>query len=66
MDEFLESINNRLDILAEKTKVNEFSGKDINSVKSIMLQITQMKGITGVNRKAVCLDILAQLEEEYK
>jgi hypothetical protein len=63
MDMFLDSMNDRLDIIAKRTKVNEFSGNNINSIKSIMLQLVQSDALTKVNKKIICLDILIAVEE---
>lgn len=66
MYEFLDGIFKRIDIVAERTKTNEFSGKDFNSVKSIMLQIAQNDSLTKVNKKITCLDIMIAIEEMNK
>lgn len=66
METFLESIYNRLTVIGETTKVNEFSGKNINSIKSIILQITQNNLLSDNNKKLICLDILSAVEELNK
>lgn len=63
MDSFLDAIGHRLDRIARKVKVNEFSGKNINSIKSIILQIAQSDTLTLTNKKIICIDILVAVEE---
>ena len=66
MDRFLDAINIRFDFIKDKIKVNEFSGKDINSLRSIVLQIAQNDLLTLLQKKCICIDILVALEEVTK
>ena len=66
LQDFLSLMCARLDIVAEKTKVNEFSGNRINSIKSIMLQILQNDGLTKTYKKITCLEMLIAIEELSK
>lgn len=66
LEEFYDLMCIRLNKIADKTKVNEFSGKSIISIKSIMLQILQNSYLDKTRKKTVCLDILIAIEEINK
>ena len=59
---FVLVMNDRLDVISEKTRVNEFSGNNIMAVKSIIIQLMQADAMTLTNRKLICLDILIAVE----
>lgn len=62
----VESCLNRLNILKEKTRINEFSGKPFNSMKSIIIQIEQTELLTPKSKVEIILDILNKIEEKIK
>jgi hypothetical protein len=64
MSYFLEAIFYRLDLLNNKNKVNEFSGKDIVAIKSTMLQLAQNGMLSTIQKKLIILDILKAMEVE--